>query len=289
MSEKAPPKLLFPPRRDDRRPGCFRAEGLVIQASGRAALLAPAVAPLRAAGIGLSLIPGDGRSARGGQPSRGLIDRATAAWVRLLADAPQESYPQAFCMVNDESGIILRSGGPAGLLYALLFLAETWDGGLEAGTVADWPEIPNRCVLLDISRARVPRLSFLREFVDLIASLRFNQLTFNLEHVLLPPGMDPMEDEVITTAELAALNSHCRDRGVEYIPFQQSLGHLPFHRAITGTHRGHHCAVGELQTSDTHLIPYGNGHSGYPLISSLSACPGLRPNAISSSLLQVLG
>lgn len=238
MSAKEAPKLLFPPRRNERRPGCFRAEGLLVQASGRPALLAPAFGPLRSAGIGLALIPGDGCSARGGQPSRGLIDRATAAWVRLLADAPPESYPQAFCMVTDESGIILRSGGPPGLLYGLLHLAEAWDGGLEAGTVADWPAISNRCVLLDVSRARVPRLSFLREFVDLIAALRFNQLTFNLEHVLLPPGIDPGEDEVITPEELGALNRHCRDRGVEYIPFQQSLGHLrgilsrPEHRGL---------------------------------------------------------
>ena len=133
----SPRPLLFPPRRQDRRPGRFRPSAPVVRAAGPAALLAPAAAALQSVGIELVPNRGNDSSARCATPSRGLIDKATAAWMRLLADAGPERFSQAFCIECDETGLALGAGGPAGLLYGLLYLAEAWDNGLECGSFAD--------------------------------------------------------------------------------------------------------------------------------------------------------
>jgi hypothetical protein len=101
------------------------------------------------------------------------------------------------------------------------------EAGLEPDN-REGPVFPDRAVLLDVSRGRVPRLSALFDFVELISGLGYNQLTFNIEHTFACPkhpkigqGHDPL-----TQDEMKELDAFSKERKVEIIPFQQSLGHL---------------------------------------------------------------
>ena len=53
---------------------------------------------------------------------------------------------------------------------------------LSAVKIVDWPDYPNRGIMFDITRDRVPTMATLYELVDFWASLKLNQLQLYTEH-----------------------------------------------------------------------------------------------------------
>lgn len=82
--------------------------------------------------------------------------------------------------------------------------------------------------MLDISRCKVPTLATLRRLIDRLASLKYNQLQLYTEHTFayrrhptVWAGQSPL-----TAAQVRELDRYCRDRGIELVPNQNSLGHM---------------------------------------------------------------
>ena len=48
--------------------------------------------------------------------------------------------------------------------------------------ITDWPDYPQRGVMLDISRDKVPSMETLYQLIDLLASWKINQLQLYTEH-----------------------------------------------------------------------------------------------------------
>lgn len=164
--------------------------------------------------------PGDCRREQAERQLVSLLDTISNPAVR----------GQAYVLETSPAGSVAVAGGEAGLFYAAVTLSKLLAPGatIPCLTIQDQPALPARAVLLDVSRGRVPTLSTLKEFVALLADLKFNQLTFNLEHTFACPahpvigaGHDPL-----TAKELKALSEFAAARHVEIIPFQQSFGHL---------------------------------------------------------------
>jgi len=98
--------------------------------------------------------------------------------------------------INDE-GVSILASDDAGLLYGACTLRQLLPGDLAGGTealmlpkttIVDWPDIPHRGVMLDISRDRVPTLETLFGLVDLLASWKVNQLQLYMEHTFAYAG-----------------------------------------------------------------------------------------------------
>ena len=73
----------------------------------------------------------------------------------------------------------------AGAFYAratLRQLARLHDGRLPVGTVTDWPDLPQRGVMLDVSRDKVPTMTTLLALVDRLAEWKVNHLELYAEH-----------------------------------------------------------------------------------------------------------
>jgi hypothetical protein len=244
MSPRNPdlPPLLFQPRKTERRAGyCPAPSGREIFVNGYNAGLQPLLDLFREPGIGL-------RSNFSSWPSFGFGDygnefeEASLLWSRRQAETSAPGIrEQAYVLIVGPAGGVALAGGAGGLFYAALTLRELLtDHGWPCCRIEDQPAVRNRCVLLDVSRARVPRPAALRRFVDLLALLRFNQLTFNIEHVLEPEeGLESDEAEILTPTEIRDLARYGRDRHLDLIPFQQSLGHL---RGILHQKRYRHLA-----------------------------------------------
>lgn len=168
-----------------------------------------------------------------GSPEKSFAETARKSLAELLAGISDPRIrEQAYALEVAESGAAACAGGPAGLFYAAVTLLHLIgpDRSLPGVSLQDRPALPYRAVLLDVSRGRVPRLSALQDFVDLIAILKFNQLTFNIEHTFACPqhpeigqGHDP-----ITPEEMKELVDYAEQRHVDVIPFQQSFGHLHY-------------------------------------------------------------
>jgi hypothetical protein len=87
---------------------------------------------------------------------------------------------------------------------------------------------PQRGLMLDISRNRVPTMACLRRLVDAMAALHYNQLQLYTEHTFayrehptVWRGASPM-----TAAEIRELDDDCTARGIELVPNQNSFGHM---------------------------------------------------------------
>lgn len=92
------------------------------------------------------------------------------------------------------------------------------------------PDFPNRGLMLDISRNRVPRMRELERLVEHMAELGLGQLQLYTEHTFAYRGHEkvwrswsPMEPD-----EIRHLDAYARDRCIELVPNQNSFGH--FHR-----------------------------------------------------------
>jgi hypothetical protein len=102
--------------------------------------------------------------------------------------------------------------------------------GLPGLWVEDHPDFPNRGVLLDISRNKVPRLETLLRLVDLLANFKLNQLHLYTEHTFAYQGHETVwrHASPLTPDDIQTLEHHCHRRCVELVPNQNSFGH--FHR-----------------------------------------------------------
>ncbi|MGJ3239403.1 MAG: beta-N-acetylhexosaminidase [Anaerolineae bacterium] len=142
-----------------------------------------------------------------------------------------DSLPdQAYRLTIAETGIALY-GQDAGLFYGVCTLAQLlvqYGRDLPLLTIDDAPDYPSRGVMLDISRDKVPTLETLMMLVDELASLKINQLQLYIEHTYAYRGHEQVWAlaSPMTADDILTLDAYCRERYVELVPNQNSLGHV---------------------------------------------------------------
>jgi hexosaminidase len=141
------------------------------------------------------------------------------------------SDPQRYVLRIRPDEIAIQASTPMGFAFAVRTLAQL---RVQCGVflpcldIDDWPDIPTRGVLLDISRDKVPTLRTLREIIDRLASLKLNQIQLYMEHTFAYRGHRRVwrGASPLTAAEVRRLDAYCRERFIELVPCQNSLGHM---------------------------------------------------------------
>lgn len=129
-------------------------------------------------------------------------------------------------------GIILQYGSLKGLFYGavtLKHLRKQFGASIPCMSLRDYPDLPVRGILYDISRNKVPKLETLYLLVDMMTDLKYNQLQLYVEGLSFEyeSFRDCLkEDCYIKKSEIAALQEYCRERFIELIPNQNTLGHM---------------------------------------------------------------
>ncbi len=190
-------------------------------------------------------------------------------------------HPQGYELAITPAGIHAVASTPAGVFYAVCTLIQLSESGgrgqesapassvqLPALCISDWPDFPNRGVMLDISRNRVPTMPTLLELVDLLASWKINQLQLYTEHAFAYRNHPEVwaDASPMTGEEILALDAYCRERFIELVPNQNSYGHMT--RWLT--HDRYRPLADAPDGCDTRW-----GHYDYPL----SLCP-IDPGSI---------
>lgn len=141
--------------------------------------------------------------------------------------------PEAYWLSIAPGGILLQASGPAGFFYARKTLEQivrqSWvDESLPCVEIEDWPDFPERGFMLDVSRTKMPTMDSLRRLVDLMASLKFNQLQLYLEHTYAYAGHELVWGDAspLNGQEIETLDAYCRERFIELVPNQNSFGHM---------------------------------------------------------------
>ena len=137
---------------------------------------------------------------------------------------------QGYRIAPKRGGVELTAADEAGAFYGLQTLRQLIDPcgpNLPQLTIADWPDLPNRGVHMDVSRNKVMTLETLFAYVDRLASWKVNQLTLYTEHAFayskhekIWAGASPYTPE-----DMLKLDAYCRERFIELVPNQNSFGH----------------------------------------------------------------
>ena len=153
--------------------------------------------------------------------------------VALEIDPAKATKAEGYLLVVDGAGVYATGHDERGLFYALMTLTQL-ARQTETGTalpylrIEDWPDFPNRGVLLDVARDKVPEMSTLYALVDKLAEWKFNQLQLYTEHSFAYRGHHTVWEDAspMTPAQIRALDAYCRARYIELVPNQNSFGHM---------------------------------------------------------------
>lgn len=162
---------------------------------------------------------------------------ASTGGSELCGDLPDD---QAYELTIHSENIVLCADAPRGLFYGVQTLRQLvrhhgracLSAGLPAMVIRDWPALPYRGLMLDVSRGKVPTLETLYHLVTELSHYKINVLQLYTEHTFQFPrhprigaGCDPL-----TGADILALDAFCRAHHVELMPNLQSFGHV--HRIL---------------------------------------------------------
>lgn len=148
------------------------------------------------------------------------------AYLQENRDLAEQSYT----LDINENGIHIE-GYDAGLFYAVCTLKQLvmqYGQALPYLSISDAPDFPARGVMLDVSRDKVPTLETLFQLVDDLASLKTNQLQLYIEHTFAYVGHEQVWElaSPLTQEDILRLDAYCKERYIELVPNQNSLGHM---------------------------------------------------------------
>jgi hexosaminidase len=144
---------------------------------------------------------------------------------------PALSHPQGYRLTIDAQTVTISGADAAGIYYGvctLRQLLQQYGKQLPQLTIGDWPDFPVRGVMLDISRDKVPTLQTVLDLVDLLASWKINQVQLYMEHTFAYRNHPEVwaQASPFTGEDILILDRYCRQRHIELVPNQNSLGHM---------------------------------------------------------------
>ncbi|MEQ8676213.1 MAG: glycoside hydrolase family 20 zincin-like fold domain-containing protein [Aggregatilineales bacterium] len=186
----------------------------------------------------------------------------------VLSIADATGHAQGYTLTVDDK-IRITGDDEAGVFYGvctLIQLLETYGAEIPAGEISDYPDFPNRGVMLDISRDKVYKTETLVELIDMLASWKINQVQLYTEHTFAYRNHRVVWEKAspMTAEEILEIDAFCKERFIELVPNQNSFGHM--HRWFE------HKPYISLAESETDMVsPWG---SVLPPFSLSPAVPG---------------
>jgi len=141
------------------------------------------------------------------------------------------SIQDGYRLKVDETGILITAGTPQNQYYGVCTLIDVMEQtGLELPfmDIEDKPSFMIRGVMLDISRGRIPTMSYLKEVIDVLSLAKVNQIQLYMEHTFAFSFLSEMNmgKDGITPGELMEIDAYCQSRYIELIPCIATFGHL---------------------------------------------------------------
>lgn len=155
-----------------------------------------------------------------------------------FSDSKQDIYfdymPEAafdWKIISEIEKITIQYSKVCHAFYALItiYMMKCQKGFLPCFTAFDKADIENRGYMLDISRGKVPKLSTLKLIADILARFEYNQFQLYIEgfSFFYPSFSEYCDIETsLNCREIKELSEYCKERFIELIPIQNTLGHM---------------------------------------------------------------
>jgi hexosaminidase len=129
--------------------------------------------------------------------------------------------------------IIIDFSNHRGLYYALVslkVLKQNYAGKIPCVYIEDYPDLAVRGLMLDISRNKVPTKETLLGIAQLLADLKYNHFELYIEGFSFAyPSFKSLwegKETPVTGEEIQAVDAFCRAHFIDFVPNQNSLGHM---------------------------------------------------------------
>ena len=137
---------------------------------------------------------------------------------------------QAYTIDSRGENIVL-TGGAEGLwhgMQTMLQITAQCGADFPRLWIEDAPKLLNRGHYLDVTRGRIPKVKWLKQWIDRLAYYKINQFQLYMEHTYLFRDLTELwrDDTPYTAADILELDAYCRVRGIELVPSLSSFGHL---------------------------------------------------------------
>src|SRR5664279_4157476 len=120
-----------------------------------------------------------------------------------------------------------------GMYYAIVslkVLKHNYNGIIPCVYIEDSPDLQVRGLMLDISRDKVPTRETLFGILSLIADLKYNHFELYIEGFSFAyPSFKELwegKETPVTGGEIQSLDTFCRAHFIDFVPNQNSLGHM---------------------------------------------------------------
>ncbi len=134
--------------------------------------------------------------------------------------------------IDVTDSILIQYSDECGIFYAfttLRQLADSCANVLPELSIEDWPDIAQRGVMLDVSRGRMQSIETVKNIVDWLAALKYNQLQLYFDAIVYDyEGLEQYTagHVVYSRDEIKGLSDYCAERFIELVPNQNSFGHM---------------------------------------------------------------
>ncbi len=157
----------------------------------------------------------------------GLLREPQEPEVTLSTDSPKNGYSLSIA----SEGIAISATTPAAAYHAQVTLKQILNQhpkNVPCLEIEDWPDLEVRGYMLDISRCKVPSQKSLFELIDLLASLKYNQLQLYTEHTFAYKAHQQVwqDSSPLSPQDIQELDAYCSERFIELVPNQNSFGHM---------------------------------------------------------------
>ena len=94
--------------------------------------------------------------------------------------------------------------------------------------IEDYPALSVRGWFMDVTRGRIPKMTYLKELADRCSLYKINQLHLYIEHTFLFDGLSEVwrDDTPLTAQDILEFDAYCAERNIELVPSVATFGHL---------------------------------------------------------------
>lgn len=159
------------------------------------------------------------------------LTRGSARWGDIRIGLCQEEERTGYYSLDIRADGVELLGSEESILYGiqtLIQILEQSGAVLPGAVIRDCPKLPFRGFYHDMTRGRVPHLSWLKKLADKMMRYKMNQLQLYVEHTYLFRDFSEIwrDDTPMTPEEILELDEYCYDRGIELIPSISTCSHL---------------------------------------------------------------
>ena len=129
--------------------------------------------------------------------------------------------------------IVIEYSNIQGLYYAIVslkLLKNNYAGTIPCIYIEDFPDLAVRGMMLDISRDKVPTKETLMSILGLLADLKYNHFELYVEGFSFAyPSFKELwegKETPVTGEEIQSLDAFCRSHFIDFVPNQNSFGHM---------------------------------------------------------------